>query len=153
MTLGGPVDLAITAMLAIRTFGVGRTLLATILLTPVYLYALPLRPCGCIRPPFVRCAPSQPFQAAMKADLKYLTSQQEIYFSDHGTYSADAQALTFAASDGVVVAIHAEPGRWGARATHIALGNEKSCAIYLGDGPPAELGPTKGAGSGLLVCS
>ena len=70
--------------------------------------------------------------AAMRADLKNLASQQEIYYADEYSYTREAGALTFVSSQGVTVSIAASSSGWSASATHSALGASEGCAIYYG---------------------
>ena len=122
---------------------------------PALMWAMPAQPCGCIRVPFQRCSSygrEMAYQAAVKSDLKNLASQQEIYFSDHGTYSADFTELTFYQSDGVQVTLFASATGWSARATHAALEQTKSCAIFWGDAPVA-IEQLEGAEPGRLACT
>jgi prepilin-type N-terminal cleavage/methylation domain-containing protein len=72
--------------------------------------------------------------AAMKSDLKNLASQQEIYYSDHYTYSAVTTALGFVESDAVNITISAGNTGWGATAGHDALTATQICGIYYGTG-------------------
>lgn len=153
MTLTGPIDVLVTFLLAVRRFGLGRTLLASILLAPVYSWSLPPVPCTCIRTPFRRCAPSRAYMSAVKSDLKNLASQQEIYFSDVGSYSADFAALGFTPSVGVEVTLLATADSWVARATHSARGAGEFCAIHWGDEPPSRLGLDDGQRPGEIVCT
>jgi len=154
MTPGGPIDILITLFLAVRRFGLRRVLYASILLSPAYIYSLPPVPCGCIRPLFRRCAPfERVYEASVRSDLKNLASQQEIYWSDNETFSADLKALGFVASNGVRLTVVAGPDSWSARATHDALGNEMQCAIYWGETPPVELGFDEDAVAGEIVCT
>lgn len=150
--LAGPLDLTLTAVLAMRRFGFTRTLLGSFLLLPVYLYSLPPVPCSCIGPLFRRCDYGRPYRAAVMSDLKNLASQQEIYYSDHDTYSPDPVALGFTASTGVTVTIVTSRASWSARATHAALGEQVACTIWHGwDEAGDRLGEGVGA-SGEIVC-
>jgi hypothetical protein len=94
-----------------------------------YSYALPPTTCSCLGPIFRRCDNSLRYVVALKSDLKNLASQQEIYYSDHGTFTADPVALGFVPSVGSQVEIHAGADRWSAVATHAALESERRCAI------------------------
>jgi type IV pilus assembly protein PilA len=90
--------------------------------------------------------------AAMKSDLKNLASQEEIYYSDHYTYSNNVTNLGFVSSDGVNVVIsEATNTGWAASATHDALTTAEGCSIYYGDVTtvPTLGGPTAG---GELAC-
>ena len=70
--------------------------------------------------------------AAMKSDLKNLSSQQEIHLEYEGHYSASFEELAFVHSDGVTVTIAASSSGWSGTATHAALGTGEGCAIYYG---------------------
>jgi len=74
--------------------------------------------------------------SAMKSDLKNLMSQQEIYYSDHYTYTTNKTALGFQESEGVTVTIGTgdETG-YSATATH--RGTDKICAVFYGDAAAA----------------
>src|SRR5690606_4219527 len=73
------------------------------------------------------------FFAAMKSDLKNLASQQEIYYSDHYTYSSSTGDLGFVSSEGVNVGWgDVSNTGWAAYATHTALDTADGCAIYYG---------------------
>ena len=72
--------------------------------------------------------------SAMKSDLKNLASQQEIYYSDHYTYTNNATALNFVDSDGVTVSIGTSNNTgWSATATHAALASAEGCMVYYGE--------------------
>ena len=71
--------------------------------------------------------------AAMKSDLKNLASQQEIYYSDHYSYTSSTGDLAFVNSDGVIVTpASVTSSGWAASAYHQALGTAEGCAIYYG---------------------
>ncbi len=122
---------------------------------PALMWAMPAQPCGCLRVPFQRCSSygrDVAYGAAIRSDLKNLASQQEIYFSDHETYSADPVQLGFTHSDGVEVTVFASQDGWSARATHAALEQSKSCAIYVG-AAPVPIEQLEGAEPGELACA
>jgi hypothetical protein len=154
MTLGSPLDLTLTALLVARRFGLARTILYGFLLTPAILWSLPPQPCGCIRPLFVRCSGGREgaYRAAMKSDLKNLASQEEIHFSDVGSYSSDLDEIQFVASNGVSVTVVMSVDGWGASSTHAALGDGSSCALYVGKEPPPGMGLQKRM-PGEIVCT
>lgn len=125
-------------------------------LIPAILYALPAEPCGCIRPPFVRCSAGGrelAYRAAMRSDLKNLASQEEIYFSDWGVYSADAAEIGFVSSNGVAIALVATADGWAAQATHDALVDAQACALELGADVPNGFELLDDAEPGELVCT
>ena len=85
------------------------------------------------------------YYAALKSDVKNLASQQEIYYSDHYTYTTSATALGFVQSEGVNVAIGAgDSNGWSATGTHSGLDTTEGCAIYYGaaTAPTSPLTPT-----------
>jgi prepilin-type N-terminal cleavage/methylation domain-containing protein len=91
--------------------------------------------------------------AAMKSDLKNLASQQEIYYSDWYTYSANASDLAFVNSDGVTVTIGVNgTSGWNGTATHAALTTNEGCAIYYaaGTAPTSPIQPTQ---PGEVACT
>jgi hypothetical protein len=92
-------------------------------------YALPPATCSCFGPVFRRCDNSLRYVATLKSDLRNLSSQQEIYFLDHGMFSSDAEALGFWPSNGSRIEIEAGPKGWSAVATHAVLGEDRSCTI------------------------
>jgi len=55
-------------------------------------------------------------------------------------------------TDGVEIRLQASAGGWSAEATHAALGNTNTCALYWGD-PPVRLEQLDGATPGELVCT
>jgi type IV pilus assembly protein PilA len=77
---------------------------------------------------------------AMMSDLRNMSAQQEIYYSNSGTlytYAnnvADLQALGFELSSGVVMGpITADSDGWGATVTHTAMGTTRKCGVFHGD--------------------
>jgi len=153
MAFGGPIDLVLTAVLAVRRFGFTRTLLASIMLTPVYLWSLPPVSCGCLGPMFRRCSYDRGYSVAVRSDLKNLASQQEIYRDDNGVYSVSFTALGFVPSRGVRLTVFASHDAWGARAWHEALGEKEGCVIFVGEQAPAGLGLSDDVPAGELVCT
>jgi type IV pilus assembly protein PilA len=71
--------------------------------------------------------------SAMKADLRNLATQQDVYHNSNYTYSSTAADLEFTNSEGVVVAITggANGQGWSASATHLGIPSAL-CAIYHG---------------------
>jgi len=92
--------------------------------------------------------------AAMKSDLKNLASQQEIYYSDTYSYSANATSLAYVTSQGVNVAITAGTDGWGASATHSALAGTEGCGVYYGSTTAIPSGPSvTPSAAGELLCT
>jgi len=90
--------------------------------------------------------------AAMRADLKNLASQQEIYYADEYSYAREAGALTFVSSQDVTVSIAASSSGWSASATHSALGASEGCAIYYGTAT-APTSPATPTSPGEVACT
>jgi len=122
---------------------------------PALMWAMPAQPCGCMRVPFQRCSSygrESAYFAAMKSDLKNLASQQEIYFSDYGEYTADFGDMGFWQSDGVEVTVYASATGWVAQTKHAALPQAESCALYWGDAP-VQIEQLEGVEPMELVCT
>ena len=75
------------------------------------------------------------FVNTLKADLRNLSSLQEIYHGNSVTYTASQADLAFTPSSGVTVAVVSADGLgWGATATH--TGTPRSCAVFYGQAAP-----------------
>ncbi len=73
--------------------------------------------------------------AALKSDLRNLSSAQEAYFYDNDVYTSTPVSLQFATSPGVVLTVvSATSSGWSAMATHPAS-YPLMCAIYFGNVP------------------
>jgi prepilin-type N-terminal cleavage/methylation domain-containing protein len=92
--------------------------------------------------------------SSMKSDLKNLASQQEIYYSDHYTYSTSLTNLGFVATDGITVTVAgADTDGWNANAVHAAMAGE-GCNIYYGSGAAAVASGVGGASqAGEIACT
>ena len=90
--------------------------------------------------------------AAMKSDLNNLASQQEIYYADERSYTAEKSDLAFMSSRDVTISINVDPGGWSATATHVALGPSEGCSIYHGSIPALSFLVTP-SGPDEVVCT
>ena len=73
------------------------------------------------------------YMSSLRADLRNLANQQDVYYNENFSYSASESALEFTGTDGVTVAFgEAHNLGWSASATHAALGTDNACAIYHG---------------------
>jgi prepilin-type N-terminal cleavage/methylation domain-containing protein len=76
---------------------------------------------------------------AMMSDLRNLSAQQEIFYSNNPDYEyagdvVDLEPLGFEASAGVTVTITGSgTDGWSATATHQAILDGRSCAVFHGD--------------------
>lgn len=93
--------------------------------------------------------------AALVSDLKNLASQQEIYYSQHYTYTEDQGALGYAPALGVMVAVQATARGWSGVAKHAQLPDTEGCAVLLGQVPglPLDVSLQRRPRSGEIVCS
>ena len=91
--------------------------------------------------------------AAMKSDLKNLASQQEIYYSDEYSYTANVTSLGFVSSDGVFVVPTGTSTGWNATATHAALATTEGCAIYYGGASAVSVGTATPTAPGEMACT
>ena len=72
------------------------------------------------------------YYAAMRSDLRNLTTAEESYFYDHAKYSSDLDSLHFTPSRGVQLTItEATVTGWSATSTHPDA-YPHTCAIFLG---------------------
>lgn len=70
--------------------------------------------------------------AAMKSDLRNLTTAQESFFYDRSYYTTDLDSLKFKGSKGdVIVIVEATPTGWAATATH-EQSYPRFCAMFMG---------------------
>jgi prepilin-type N-terminal cleavage/methylation domain-containing protein len=91
--------------------------------------------------------------SSMKADLKNLASQQEIYYSTHYTYSSSLTNLGFVATDGITIVTAGDPDGWNANAVHAAMTGE-GCNVYYGSGASATATGVGGAAqAGEIACT
>ena len=82
--------------------------------------------------------------AAIKSDLKNLTTAQEAYFYENATYADDLALLELDNSSGVVMEIReASPSGFSALATHPAA-FPLECAIFMGSAAPLDPATTEG---------
>ncbi|MEX2282872.1 MAG: prepilin-type N-terminal cleavage/methylation domain-containing protein [Gemmatimonadota bacterium] len=91
---------------------------------------------------------------AMQSDLRNLSSQQEVYYSNPANNYQYADPVTdltdFSPSSGVVVVIsYAASTGWGAEASHAALGATQTCALFQGSGSAVAPALTQG----LVTCT
>jgi type IV pilus assembly protein PilA len=96
---------------------------------------------------------------AMMSDLRNVSAQQEIYYSNSGdayTYTntmADLTALGFSPSSGVTIELsNADQGGWSAVATHTAIAEaDRICAVFHGDVGTYAVEPA--TLSGIVACN
>lgn len=91
--------------------------------------------------------------AAMKADMRNLAAQQELYYATEYSYTSSLADLGFVASEAVNVTPVASTSGWSATATHDALGATEGCAIYYGTATPPTIGSVTPEAEGQVVCT
>jgi len=94
------------------------------------------------------------FFKAMQSDLRNLSSQQELYYSNPQSGYTYTTALTdmpeFNPSQNVTVGIAAaNSGGWSATALHSALGSTQICAVFHGTATAVSPAAT----AGIVTCS
>ena len=91
--------------------------------------------------------------AAMKADMRNLAAQQELYYATEYSYTSSLTDLGFVASEAVNVTSAASTSGWSATATHDALGAAQGCAIYYGTATAPTIGSVSPDAEGQVVCT
>ena len=91
------------------------------------------------------------FVASMKADLKNLATQQEVYHNANFTFSVSFTNLGFVTSKGVTLTVNEATGDgWAATATHNGL-TAAQCGLYHGNATQANGAPATVVG--VVSCS
>ena len=91
------------------------------------------------------------FRSAVIADLRSISSAQELYFANNHTYTADLAALDPNRTPEVGVSINeADNQGWSATATHSGVGSGH-CGIYYGAAAPS--GGDPAASAGIVQCN
>lgn len=86
--------------------------------------------------------------AALKSDLRNLSTAQEAYFYENGSYTSSLASLNFDASPGVTFTFGAAtPGGWSAVATH-PQAYPITCALFMGGVAPQAPATIEG----LIAC-
>ena len=89
-----------------------------------------------VRPACACSSKDKAYQSAMKSDLRYLASAQEVLYSDSLRYGALSE-LEFTASEWVTVDVtFAGDSGWSATATHSALMTQ--CTVFYGPIEPPD---------------
>jgi type IV pilus assembly protein PilA len=92
----------------------------------------------------------QAFRSTMIADLKNLSSQQELFLVANATYGTDLTSVGATASKGVTLDItEATPTGWAATAVHDALTGSQ-CGVYYGSAAAANGAPA--LSPGVITC-
>lgn len=91
--------------------------------------------------------------AAMKADMRNLAAQQELYYATRYSYTSSLAELGFVASEAVNVTPAASTSGWSATTTHDALGATEGCAIYYGTATAPTIGSVTPKAEGQVVCT
>ena len=91
--------------------------------------------------------------AAMKADMRNLAAQQELYYATKYSYTSSLTDLGFVTSQSVNVTPAASTSGWSATATHDALGAAEGCAIYYGTATAPKIGSASPKAEGQVVCT
>jgi len=93
------------------------------------------------------------YYAAMKADIRNLAAQQELYYATEYSYTSSLTDLEFVSSESVNVTAAASTSGWSATATHDALGAAEGCAIYYGTATAPTIGSVSPGAEGQVACT
>jgi prepilin-type N-terminal cleavage/methylation domain-containing protein len=101
--------------------------------------------------PYLWQAKDRGLESTMQADLRKLSTFQELYYESHFAYTADVDELPgFIPSPGVEIEIgYAESDGWAGIARHGSLAT-RECGMIVGDAPP-EYG-TPATSPGMVTC-
>ena len=72
------------------------------------------------------------YYSTMKADLKNLASQQEIYYHSAYSYTTVATDLSYTISNGITMGSAATSSGWSASVSHAAMGTAEGCVVFYG---------------------
>ena len=101
--------------------------------------------------PKFTAAREKAFVSSMKADLRNLATQQDVYHNNAFLYSNSLATIGMVTSQGVTITINEATGAgWAATATHAALGVEH-CGIYQGNAAVAGGDPS--TAEGVIACT
>lgn len=91
------------------------------------------------------------YYAAMRSDLKNLSSQQEIYLDSFFGYASQLADIGFVQSGGVTVTINSASGTgWAAISEHAAIPGQQ-CGVYYGTAAAA--GGSPATRSSMVTCT
>lgn len=93
------------------------------------------------------------YYAAMKADIRNLAAQQELYYATEYSYTSSLKDLEFVSSESVNVTAAASTSGWSATATHDALGAAEGCVIYYGTATAPTIGSVSPGAEGQVACT
>jgi prepilin-type N-terminal cleavage/methylation domain-containing protein len=93
------------------------------------------------------------YYSTMKADLKNLASQQEIYYHNAYAYTTVRSDLDYEVSDGITVVVTATIDGWSASAIHAAMGTSEGCVVFYGNATTPTVGPTTARNPGETACT
>ena len=94
------------------------------------------------------------YYSAMKADLKNLASQQELYYAaENYSYTTNQVLLNYNLSNGIIMGSAATISGWSASVTHAATGTSEGCVVFYGNAATPTVGPTTATAMGQVACT
>ena len=93
------------------------------------------------------------YYSTMKADLKNLATQQEIYYHNAYAYTTVSADLSFDISSGITVGSAATISGWSASVSHAAMGTAEGCVVYYGTAATPTVGSTTASNPGEVGCT
>ena len=93
------------------------------------------------------------YYATMKADLKNLASQQEIYYQSTYSYTTVSADLSYDLSDGITIGSAATSSGWSASVSHASTGTGEGCVVFYGNASSPTVGSTSAISPGEVACT
>jgi len=93
------------------------------------------------------------YYATMKADLKSLASQPEIYQHAACSYTTVSADLKYDLADGITMDSAATSFGWSASVSHAPLGTSEGCVVFCGVATTPTVGLTTSTNPGEVACT
>ena len=93
------------------------------------------------------------YYATMKADLKNLASQQELYWQDAYSYTTVTADLDYSLSAGITIGSAATSSGWSASVIHAGMGTGEGCVVFYGNASTPTVGSTTSTSAGAVACT
>jgi hypothetical protein len=90
--------------------------------------------------------------AELRRDLERSAERQIVHYLDEQAFSSSLEGLRLPLEDGVVLSLTGSEEGWSATASHVALGEDRGCAVFLGS-VPAPTDPVRPPAPGQVACT
>ncbi len=88
----------------------------------------------------------------LRRDLERTAERQVLHFLDEEVFSSSFETLALRRKEGVVFSLNGTEEGWSATASHVALGTDRGCAVFLGS-VPAPTDPVEPSMPGQVACT